>query len=83
MDVHLLRQLLDAEDIDPAAYRLCEEPQDDAYVLAHPGEWEVYFAERGLRIGLERFGNEHDACTRLLELLLRDRTTRRGKQRPI
>lgn len=80
MDVHSLRQLLDAEGIDPAAYRLCEEPQDDTYVLAHPGDWEVYFSERGLRTSLERFTSEHDACTRLLELLLRDRTTRRDNQ---
>jgi hypothetical protein len=78
MDRESLRSLLEAEDVDPAAYSLEGGANDDVYVLEHLGDgWTVYFAERGLRINEERFGSEHEACSRLLERVLRDRTTRR------
>lgn len=78
MDRESLRSLLDAENIDSEAYSLEGGAHDDVYVLEQSAEnWNVYFAERGLRINEEQFGSEHEACTRLLELVLRDPTTRR------
>ena len=78
MDRESLRSLLEAEDVDPAAYSLEGGAHDDVYVLEQSGDvWRTYFAERGMRIGEEQFGSEHEGCARLLELLLRDRTTRR------
>jgi hypothetical protein len=38
--------------------------------------WSVYYWERGLRSGEQAFGSEDEACRHLLDLLLRDSTTR-------
>lgn len=78
MDRGALRDLLDAEGIDPLAYDLEGREEDDVYVLgSSEGGWTVYFSERGLRTAEVRFGTEDEACAHLLALLLRDRTTRR------
>lgn len=50
----------------------------EAYVLEPgPPRWSVYYSERGLRTGEAVFDSENEACSHLLELLLRDLTTRR------
>ena len=50
----------------------------EAYVLdAGPRRCSVYFSERGLRTAEAVFHSEDDACRHLLDLLLRDPTTRR------
>lgn len=40
------------------------------------GGWQVYYSERGLRVGVTRFESEDEACSYLLECLLKDPTTR-------
>ena len=78
MDRQSLRKLLDREDVDPDAYSLGAASRDDTYVLEQTADrWEVYFSERGLRIGERHFTTEDEACRHLLDLLLRDSTTRR------
>ena len=41
--------------------------------------WAVYYAERGLRSGERLFVTEHDACSYLLDVVLKDPTTRRSR----
>ncbi len=78
MDTSALRRLLDAEGIDPDAYSLDGGMPDEAYVLERrPDCWLVFYSERGLRTAETRFESESGACAHLLELLLRDPTTRR------
>lgn len=73
-----LRRMLDAENIDPRAYSLDGGAADEAYVLEAPNRsaWTVFYSERGLRTGETQFETEDEACTHILELLLRDTTTR-------
>ena len=79
MDRERLRALLDAEDVDPAAYSLDGGLPFEAYVLERqPLGWAVYYSQRGLRSNEEPFTTEDEACARLLELVLRDSTTRRS-----
>jgi hypothetical protein len=50
----------------------------ESYVLEPQGsERAVFYSERGLRTGEEVFASEDEACSRLLDLILRDPTTRR------
>ena len=79
MDTAVLRHLLDAEGIDPGAYSLDGGMPSETYVLERrPDGWLVYYSERGVRTAETRFESEDEACGHLLELLLRDPTTRRG-----
>jgi len=83
MDRSSLRQFLDLEKINPRSYGL-EGPsglpvqdREERYFIEHsPSGWSVYYWERGLRSAEESFGTEDEACQHLLDLLLRDRTTR-------
>lgn len=78
MDRASLRELLDRENVDPDAYSFEGGTPDDTYVVEQTaGNWAVYYCERGLRIGERIFASEDEACRHLLDLLLRDRTTRR------
>jgi hypothetical protein len=73
-----LTALLDAENVDPASYRLNGERADEALVLERaPNAWVVYYAERGLRSGERTFVTESEACEFLLDELLRDPSTRK------
>lgn len=79
MNSSALHALLEQENMDPAAYDLTGHARDETYVLESAGgTWTVFFSERGLRTGERRFDHEDDACRHLLDLLLRDRTTRRS-----
>ncbi len=79
MNRETLKALFDAEDIDPAAYSLDGGLPFEAYVLEHrPCDWVVYYSQRGMRSSEEAFETENEACARLLELVLRDSTTRRS-----
>ena len=80
MDREALRELLDQENIDPAAYDIdYQAVADEAYVLEpSDGSFAVFYSERGLRRGERRFDTEDQACHHLLDLLLRDPTTRRA-----
>lgn len=74
----LLQKLLDKEGIDPSAYSLDGGSPFEAYVLEERApSWTVYYSERGLRSGEVEFESEDEACSYLLELVLRDPTTRR------
>lgn len=78
MDRETLKALLDAEDVDPTAYSLDGGMPFEAYVLERrSSEWAVYYSERGLRSSEVVFETEDDACAHLLDLVLRDSTTRR------
>jgi hypothetical protein len=77
MDISLLRRVLDVEGVDPDAYSLTGGAPSETYVLEPgPGRWSVFYSERGLRTGEAVFHTEDDACRHLLDLLLRDPTTR-------
>jgi hypothetical protein len=83
MDRSALRQFLDREQVDPRSYGLDGasgvpvQDREERYFLEEvPSGWSVYYWERGLRSGEQSFDTEDEACNRLLDLLLRDRTTR-------
>jgi hypothetical protein len=77
MDRGSLKPFLTAEGIDPESYTLDDATRDEAYVLDQRGrQWVVYYSERGLETGLEHFDAEDAACRHLMDLLLRDSTTR-------
>jgi hypothetical protein len=72
-----LKQVLNDEAVDPRAYELFGGHPSESFVLDDRGAgWVVYYSERGLESGLRSFPNEDLACRHLLELLLRDPTTR-------
>ena len=78
MNRETLKALLDNEDIDPNVYSLDGGMPYEAYVLERrSSDWAVYYSERGLRSGEVVFETEDDACSHLLDLLLRDSATRR------
>ena len=78
MDRSAVKTLLDTENVDPAAYSLDGGTPSEAYVLERRcAEWAVYYSERGLRSSEVVFQTEDEACSHLLDLMLRDETTRR------
>jgi len=83
MDRSSLRQFLDREQIDPRSYGLegasglpIQDREERYFIEQGPSGWSVYYWERGLRSGEQSFDTEDEACSHLLDLLLRDRTTR-------
>ena len=74
-----LETILDREGIDPIAYRLDGGVgANECYVLDHGWRgWEVYYAERGRKVGLRVFDSESEACGYFLTLVTGDSTTRR------
>lgn len=72
-----LRQRLEAEGVRGDAYALNGEHRDEAYCLEQETRgWTVYYEERGEQTGQRRFESEDAACQYLLNLILRDSTTR-------
>lgn len=71
-------RFLEDEGIQAGAYSLHPSPKrDEAYRLEPAdGAWVVYYSERDLSTGVWQFDTEDEACSALLELLLRDSTTR-------
>ena len=83
MDRSALRQFLDREQVDPRSYGLdgasgvpVQDREERYFLEEGPPGWSVYYWERGLRSGEQFFDTEDEACSRVLDLLLRDRTTR-------
>jgi hypothetical protein len=83
MDRSSLRQFLDREQIDPRSYGLegasglpVQDREERYFIEQGPAGWSVYYWERGLRSGEQSFDTEDEACHHLLDLLLRDRSTR-------
>ena len=75
MNVHQLEQMLQSENIHPAAVRINHglPDADEQYcIVQEDGRWEVYYAERGQKGNLKRFYHEHDACEYLLSILKQD-----------
>jgi hypothetical protein len=77
MTRYRLKQILERDSIDPAAYELTGGHPSEVYVLEdRKSHWAVYYSERGLETGLRCFPDEDGACRHLRELLLGDPTTR-------
>lgn len=83
MDRSSLREFLNREQIDPRAYGLdgsqglpAGDREERYFLEKTPSGWSVYYWERGLRSGERLFDSEDEACSHLLDLLLRDQTTR-------
>jgi hypothetical protein len=83
MDRLSLREFLDRELIDPRSYGLdgaeglpAEDREERYFLEKDSSGWSVYYWERGLRSGKQVFGSEDEACRHLLDMLLRDSTTR-------
>jgi len=73
-----LRRLLAANGVRDDAYELSGGDVDEAYVLGKErGRWVVFYSERGLRSGVQRFQSEDEACRYLYEELLGDSAARR------
>lgn len=83
MDRKALRDFLDRENVSPDSYGL-EGPdglpaqlREERYFIDRTASgWSVYYSERGLRSGEQSFATEDEACRFLLDLLIRDPTTR-------
>jgi hypothetical protein len=83
MDRSVLRQFLDREQVDRRSYGLdgasgvpVQDREERYFLEGGSSGWSVYYWERGLRSGEQSFDTEDEACSHLLDLLLRDRTTR-------
>lgn len=83
MDRSSLREFLNREQIDPRAYGLngpgglpAGDREERYFLDETPSGWAVYYWERSLRSGEQCFATEDEACGHLLDLLLRDQTTR-------
>lgn len=72
-----LGQRLKREGVRPEAYDFEGTQKDEVYCMEEtPAGWVVYYRERGLRRDEHLFSSESDASRFLLELVLRDPTTR-------
>jgi hypothetical protein len=73
-----LEQILRRKGVREDAYSLEGGLPDERYCLDHPSHetWTVYYSERGGRTGERRFESEAEACQCLLDLIMRDPTTR-------
>jgi hypothetical protein len=85
MDRSSLREVLDRERIDPRCHGLdgpaglpVEDREERYFMEETSSGWSAYYWERGFRSGEQAFGSEDEACRHLLDLLLRDSTTRIG-----
>ena len=67
-----LRCILIWENIRPDLYSLNGGFPNEAYCIDNLGDaWEVYYSERGSKMGLKKFNDESDACEYLYKLLIR------------
>lgn len=83
MDRASLREFLGRERIDPRFYGLdgpaglpVEDREERYFMDRNSSGWAVYYWERGIHREEQFFGSENEACRYLLDLLLRDSTTR-------
>ena len=76
LTLNTLSDLLKSRGIHSDAYSLPGGLPNESYCIDRDGtDWLVYYSERGLRSGLQRFNTESDACSHLLSILIRDATT--------
>jgi hypothetical protein len=72
-----LKSILTALKVNHQAYCLDGGLPDEKYTLDQVGvKWVVYYSERGQRSGERLFNSEDQACRYMLELLVKDTTTR-------
>ena len=72
-----LRTVLDREGISRAAYSLDGRRTDAPYAIDLTGlGWKVLHRDNGTPVEEKSFGSEERACSYLLDLLLRDTSTR-------
>ena len=77
LDRAALRRTLDREGVQRRCYSLDGAHDPEAYVLTiRPGGWATFYSERGHEVGRREFETEDEACAHLLDLILRDPTTR-------
>ena len=83
MDRSSLQESLDRERIDPRSYGLdgpaglpVEDREERYFMEETSSGWTVYYWERGPHSGERAFDSEDEACRHLLDLVLRDSTTR-------
>jgi len=70
MKIAELKEVLDAEGINKADYRIDEPPGESTWCLKKQGKvWLVYWFERGERFDLQRFSSEEAACEYFLNQL--------------
>ena len=70
MNAKQLERRLSALGVSPDAYSLHGGLPDECYVLNREVDgWSVYYSERGLRTGEQRYSTESDACAALLQML--------------
>jgi hypothetical protein len=78
-----MKALFDKENISPRTYSiygLTSPPQDEQYVLDKVQDtWITYYSEKGLRISLQYFYTEDEACNYMSRKILEDPTTRMKK----
>ena len=76
MNKEMLKLKLVEEGIREDAYSLAGD-ESESYCLDNSyDDWSVYYFERGIRTGEKNFESESDACSYLLEVLLRVFTTK-------
>lgn len=77
MNREALRELARREHIRDDSYSFDGGLPSECLVLdVTEGGWIVYYSERGLKSGLVHFDTEDEACSYMLDSLLRDHTTR-------
>ena len=78
MSIDRIRDALLAHRIRPDAVSIhgSDSTEGQYRLVRHRGVWSVYYWERGERRQLREFPHESDACAYLLDLVLRDPTTR-------
>lgn len=80
MDSKELETILVSEGIKPSSYSLTadfSDPDEALCLRKESDKWVVYYSERGLQTGKEFFNSEPEACTRMLEELRSDPTTKK------
>ena len=71
-----IAELLEARGVNSDSYCLAGGLPTETYCIDRDGAgWIVYYSERGLRSGLERFDTESEACSRLVAILLTDKSS--------
>ena len=62
---------LEEEGVPPDAYAINRVGLDDTYTLSEEGTYfEVYYCERGSKVGLRKFATETEACEYFVPLVL-------------
>ena len=77
LNIHELRQRLDAEGVSPRSVSIDGSIRDECYCLLETStSWEVFYSERGLKRDARRFNVFVDAAAHFLGLVIADPTTR-------